>query len=131
MMGRRLIGYAWASPWTLAGCLAIPLALATGGRVAVHTGVIEISGGLFGWLLPRIGPGAGIAAVTIGHCVLATDEPGLRGTRAHERVHVAQFERWGPLFPFLYTAASLEAWLRGTDYYLDNRYEVEARRLTS
>lgn len=127
----RTAGYLWALPWTVVGAVGALLGRLSRGRVAIHTGVIEVSGGLFRWLLPRIGPGAGIEAITIGHCVWAATERGLDRTRAHERVHVVQFERWGPLFPPLYLFASLVAWVRGRDYYLDNRFEREARRLTS
>jgi hypothetical protein len=107
------------------------LARTTGGTLAWRSGIIESSGGLWGWLFPRIGPGTGIAAITIGHAVLAETENGLHRTRAHERVHVEQFERWGPFFPLLYLGASLVAWQRGGHYYLDNYFEREARRLTS
>lgn len=129
MIGIRVVRYLWASPWTVVGAvMAAPVALSRG-RVAVHTGVLEIHGGLLGKLLPRLGPG--IEAITIGHCVWAATERGLHQTRSHERVHVAQFERWGPLFPALYGAASVLAWWRGRHYYLDNHFEREARRLTA
>lgn len=131
MMLRRVFAYGWAAPCTLIAGIAAPVALATGGRIGIHSGVIEIWGGVFERLLPRVGPGLGIVAITVGHCVMATNECGLHQTRAHERVHVAQFERWGPLFPFLYAMSSVAAWARGADYYLDNHFEQEARRLTS
>jgi hypothetical protein len=71
-----------------------------------------------------------IAAITLGHVVLAQTRADLEQTRAHERVHVRQYERWGPFFPLLYLGASLAAWSRGDHPYLDNRFEREARRLT-
>jgi hypothetical protein len=76
---------------------------------------------VLGWL-----PGKA-AAITLGHVVLATDAATAALTREHERVHVAQFERWGVLFPALYAGASLLAWLGGGHYYRDNRFEVAAR----
>jgi hypothetical protein len=45
-------------------------------------------------------------------------------------VHVAQFERWGLLFLLAYPGESLLQLLRGRRPYLDNRFEVEARRLS-
>lgn len=123
--------YLWVAPWTAIGLLAALLARATGGTVSWRNGIIESAGGLWRWVLPRIGPGAGIAAITIGHTVLAETETGLHRTRAHERVHVAQFERWGPVFPLVYLAASFAAWWQGGHYYHDNFFEREARRLTS
>ena len=45
-------------------------------------------------------------ALTLGHVVLGVSQAALDDTRAHERVHVAQYERWGPLFLPAYLAAS-------------------------
>ena len=59
--------YLWAAPWTAVGLMAGLLARATGGTLAWRNGIIESSGGLWGWLFPRIGPGAGIAAISGGN----------------------------------------------------------------
>jgi len=123
--------YLWTAPWTALGMTGALVAVATGGSARWRNGIIEASGGIFRWLLPRIGPQGGIVAITIGHAVVATDRRSLDRTRDHERVHVRQFERWGPFFPALYGVASLLAILRGGDGYLDNHFEREARRLTS
>ncbi len=37
-------------------------------------------------------------AITLGHCVLGQSQGALDVTRFHERVHVRQYEWWGPLF---------------------------------
>lgn len=117
----------WALPVTLpAACLAL-LAPATGGRLTRRDGVLEASGGLLPALLHLLRPRLGIAAITLGHVVLARTEAELERTRAHERVHVRQFERWGLLFPLLYLGASVVALLRGGNAYWDNRFEREAR----
>ena len=50
-------------------------------------------------------------------------------SRSHERVHVAQYERWGLVFPLAYAASSLQALLRGQNAYRGNRFEKEANRL--
>jgi hypothetical protein len=68
------------------------------------------------------------AAMTLGHVILAVDQPTLDRWRAHERVHVRQAERWGPLFPLAYAAASAAAWGRGKDPYLENFFELEAQQ---
>ncbi|MEO8448520.1 MAG: hypothetical protein ABI647_01945 [Gemmatimonadota bacterium] len=125
---RRAARYAWASPVTVFGLGFAALAWLTGGRMAGVTGVLEASGGVLRWMLPRLVPGIQIAAITLGHVVLATDEATLELTRDHERVHVAQYERWGPLFPGLYGGASMAAWARGLHYYRDNKFEIEACR---
>ena len=48
-------------------------------------------------------------------------------TRAHERVHVRQYEWWGPLFVPAYLLAGLWALIHGGHPYFDNRFEREAR----
>ena len=65
--------------------------------------------------------------MTLGHVVLGCDAVGLESTRVHERVHVEQYERWGLLLLPAYMAASVAAYIRGGDYYFDNRFEREAR----
>jgi hypothetical protein len=123
------VGYVWAAPWTMVGALLFPITVLSGGIARIEHGVLELAGGVIRPLLRRLVPGRGIVAMTLGHTVLAADEASLHRTRDHERVHVAQYERWGLLFPLLYGGASLGAWARGRDSYLDNRFEREARRL--
>jgi hypothetical protein len=117
----------WALPTTLVGALLLAVAVATGGRAALVNGVFEAHGGwirrALGWLLRDRG---GVAAVTLGHVVLGASRSALAVTRAHERVHVAQCERWGPFFLPAYAIASLRALLRGGDPYRDNAFEREA-----
>ena len=64
--------------------------------------------------------------MTLGHVVLGRDRFLLEATRPHERVHVRQAERWGPLFIPAYLAASLIQLMRGKRPYEDNPFEVEA-----
>jgi hypothetical protein len=68
----------------------------------------------------------GASAITLGHVVLGRDERALAQTRAHERIHVRQYERWGAAFLPAYGAASLWAILSGGHYYFDNSFEREA-----
>ena len=122
----RLIHYAWAAPTTALGLLAGGLTLLSGGRVHRHTGVLEFHGGFARWLLRHRAVRA--SAMTLGHVILGRDRACLDGCRDHEQVHVRQVERWGPLFLPAYVVASLWAHLRGKHYYIDNRFEVDARR---
>ncbi|HEX9046570.1 MAG TPA: hypothetical protein VF988_06040 [Verrucomicrobiae bacterium] len=121
------IKYLWASPATLVGLCGGAVALALGGSMTVHTGVLEISlsakSRFSSWLAPRLP----FAAITFGHTVFAVSEPLQHLLRRHERVHVAQYELWGPLFLIAYPAESLLQFLRGRRAYLDNRFEVAAR----
>jgi hypothetical protein len=123
----RTFRYLWASPNTAVGALLVPCALA-GGGLHVVDGVLEIHGPVVHWMLRRCVPIAGgAAAITFGHIVAGCDEEALEMTRAHERVHVRQCERWGPLFIPAYLGASLVAWLRGAGAYDGNYFEREAR----
>jgi hypothetical protein len=119
--------YLWAFPTTAVGLLFAMVALASGGRGQVHSGVYEVSGGAITVFLQRytLLP-SGAAAITFGHVVLGQDATCLERTRAHERVHVRQAERWGPFFLPAYMVASLVAKWRGGDAYRDNAFEREA-----
>jgi hypothetical protein len=125
---RRAARRAWAGPVTLAGLALAPLALIGRGRgrVWVVRGVVEASGGLLGPLLARGNPWFPIQAITLGHVVLGVSAEVLDRCRVHERVHVRQYERWGPLFPLLYLASSAAALGRGRAGYADNAFEREA-----
>lgn len=123
----RLLVRAWALPTTAVGLVLLGIAVASGGRAKRVEGVIEVFGGLVGRVMERMRSShGGIAAVTLGHVVLGTSASALAETRAHERVHVAQCERWGPLFLPAYLAAGAWAWFRGGDPYRDNRFERQA-----
>ncbi|MEM7624527.1 MAG: hypothetical protein AAF333_02745 [Planctomycetota bacterium] len=120
------LAYAWTAPNTALGLLLALLCRATGGRVAVVGGVIEAGGGLR-WLLRQAwAGGGGASAMTLGHVVIAVDTATLDRSRVHERVHVRQYERWGPLFIPAYFVAALAARIRGGCPYFDNRFEREA-----
>lgn len=101
----------------------------TGARVAWRRGVLEAHGPRVAWWFDHLAPRRGILAMTLGHVVLGRDPAALDQTRAHERVHVAQCERWGVAFLPAYACASALAWLRGGDAYFDNAFEREAWRL--
>ncbi len=123
---RRVAGYLWAAPVSLA---ALPFALlgaATGGRARIHGGVLEAGGGILEPILTQTMPGFSIGAITLGHVILGASAKELAASRAHERVHVRQYERWGALFPLLYLGASLAALAGGRPVYAGNAFEREA-----
>lgn len=123
-----LIGLAivWASPWSALGCLLGLLNLLFGGTWQRRGRVLEFEGRFLKWLLGRAPVIGGAAAMTLGHTVIACSAQDLEWTRAHEFVHVQQYERWGPFFGPAYLLSSLWAWLRGRDPYRDNAFEREA-----
>ena len=127
MRTRRVLAYVWAAPASLLGLLFALLAL-RGGRLAIKDGVLEAQGPPVRWALTHVTiVRGGVAAITFGHVVLGRDSDALEWTRTHERVHVAQYERWGPFFLPAYVAASLWAFVCGGDFYLDNAFERAAR----
>ena len=116
---------AWASPNTLIGLLFVGIAIATRGRARVRNGAIEVYGGAVTWFLKKA-LYIEAAAMTLGHVILGQDEAQLERCAGHERVHVAQCQKWGPLFLPLYGLSSGLAWWRGKNPYRDNIFEVEA-----
>lgn len=126
----RTVAYLWALPTTAVGLLFVPAALATGGGVQVVAGVLEVYGGLVAGFLRYCTPlRGGASAMTLGHVVLGRSPELLDFTRAHERVHVRQVERWGPLFIPAYFLLSLVVFLKGGRAYEDNPFEREAYAL--
>ena len=125
---RRALAYAWALPNTLLGIVLSVTALVSGGRAAIVDGAMEVHGGAATFLLRHLVLlRGGASAMTVGHVVLGRDVENLERTRAHERVHVRQYERWGPFFLPAYLGASVVAATRGRHYYLDNPFERAAR----
>ena len=122
----RPVVYGWAAPTTAVGLVAGALTLATGGRAQRVRGAIEFHGGFARWFLERRAVRA--SAMTLGHVILGRDVGCLESCRDHEQAHVRQVEQWGIAFLPAYVAASVWAKARGRHYYLDNWFEVDARR---
>ena len=122
--------YLWAAPNTALGVLLLPLVWLTGGRGQIRDGVIELYGGVLDPLLRYCVPiRGGAEAMALGHIVIAVSCRALEETRAHERVHVRQYERWGPFFLPAYFLASLSAAVAGKGAYHGNYFEQQARQL--
>jgi len=119
--------YIWASPNSFIGLLFLPIVFLTDGRFQIVDGVLELHGSVVSWVLRHcvLMPG-GAAAITFGHVVLGRDREALSLTRVHERVHVRQYERWGPAFIPAYLVAALWGLVTGTGAYYGNVFEREA-----
>jgi hypothetical protein len=127
MFVKRFWFYLWAMPTTAVGAVLALAALATGGKMHVVNGVAEVSGGFVSFFLRRCTLlRGGASAMTLGHIVIGRDQACLDWSRDHERIHVRQCERWGPLFIPAYLAACAVAWARGKHPYRDNVFEREA-----
>ena len=118
----------WASPYTLFGLAVGAIGLCTGGHGRIRGRVVEFHGGAVHWFVARLPGAGGPMAITFGHTVLGRTAADLDVSRRHERVHVRQYERWGPLFGPVYLLCSLGLWLRGKRAYEDNPFEREAFR---
>jgi hypothetical protein len=127
----RLLGYLWATPWTLIFLLMLLVAWALR-RVKP----VRWAHGAWDWQVTR-GRGLewlldGWVAVTLGWICLWTNRPHWLGIDApymdervyvlHERRHLTQNMIFGPLFYPLYILGSLLAWS-----YHDNPFEIDAR----
>lgn len=122
----RLFAYFWAFPATLLGLFFWPSSVTHGGARIVD-GVLELHGPLVRFFLTRCTLlEGGASAMTLGHVVIGRDAQLLELTRSHERVHVRQYERWGPFFIPAYLGISAVLWYRGRPAYMDNPFEREA-----
>jgi hypothetical protein len=120
----RTVAYAWASPTTLVGLTAGVLTLCSGGKAQWRQGALEFHGGFSRWFAER----QRFSAMTLGHVIIGRDPRALDACRDHEQAHVRQVERWGAAFIPAYLFASFWAWKCGRHYYLDNWFEIDARR---
>lgn len=123
-----LIGYAWAAPASVVGLALGLLACALGAQAEVVDGTLEVGGGRLGGLVSRLPRFLHFGAITFGHVIVGVDPAALNRSRAHERIHVGQYERWGILFFPLYLGPSLRLFLRGRQPYWENHFERDARR---
>lgn len=123
-----LAGYAWAAPYSALGLVFGLVAVLLGARMRVRRGALEVGGG---WLGAAAARRCSYSAMTLGHVILGIDEATLDRVRAHEQVHVRQYERWGPLFLPAYFLSSLLQFVRGKRPYRDNHFERQAYAQTA
>jgi hypothetical protein len=127
MLMSSLMKALWVAPCTAVGALPALLLCALGGSARRVAGVVEVAFDDDRHPMARALDRIPFSAITLGHIVLARTHACHRVHRAHERVHVAQYERWGPLFFVLYAGSSAWQVLRGRRPYLDNHFERQAR----
>lgn len=126
-----LLRLLWVAPNSLLGVLIAVPVLWRGGFARAIDGTIEVS-----WHGDRVPTRSWthrlpFVAITLGHVIVGVSDEVLERLRSHEQAHVRQYERWGPFFLPAYALASLLAMARGGRAYLDNAFEVEARRLAA
>ena len=121
-----LVKILWTSPNTLIGIAIGCFGLVFGGRVRIRGQAIEFYGGGVKWLIHQLPHGQFTLAFTLGHVILGQTDASLDIARKHEAVHIAQYERWGPLMLPAYLVGSIYAWSTGKRFYRDNPFEREA-----
>lgn len=128
---RRVVRMLWASPCSAVGIVLACILLLAGGRARWSSGALEVTYrenqagcGKLARKLPFRG-------IVFGHVILAVTREELLSIGPHERVHVQQYGRWGPLFFFAYGASSLWQLIRGRSAYWDNHFEIQARALSA
>lgn len=124
-----LLRVLWVAPNSLLGVVVALPVLWRGGFARAVDGTIEVS-----WHGDRVPARSWtdhlpFVAITLGHVILGVSDDQLTRLRAHEQAHVCQYERWGPAFLLAYGLASVVAMARGGRAYVDNVFEVEARRV--
>ncbi|MFO1062983.1 MAG: hypothetical protein U0892_03805 [Pirellulales bacterium] len=116
----------WASPYSLLGISIGVLGLVSGGKCRIRSGALEFYGGFTALFVRSLPTGPYTLGMTLGHTIIGQTAAGLDVCCLHERVHVKQFERWGPFMGPAYLLCSAVLWLCGKDAYRDNPFEVEA-----
>ena len=120
--------YIWAFPNSLIGLAFVPFTALTRGGIEVVDGVLEVHSPFVAWVLQHCMPiSGGATAITFGHVVLGRDRASLSQTRLHERVHVRQYERWGPLFLPIYLVSALWPGTHWMETQADRWAETTAR----
>ena len=105
--------YIWASPASVLGVCAAGIASLAGAEIKRVCGVLEVSLAPRSAMLCTAVACLPFAAITLGHVVIACSAEEQAAHRAHERVHVVQYEVWGPVFLLAYPLESLYQALRG------------------
>ncbi|MDO9199072.1 signal peptide prediction [Rhodoferax sp.] len=122
----RLIAYTWAAPNTALGALAGLVMLCLGGRVQIVAGVAEFHGGWAGSCVTALPGRFRFGAMTLGHVILGISQTELCALRAHEHVHVRQYEQWGLFFLPAYALSSVWQVAQGRSAHRNNFFEKQA-----
>jgi hypothetical protein len=123
----QIARYVWAAPCSLFGILLAAPTFLLGASACGVDGVFEVALTYKPGSRDRLAKLLPFSAITFGHIVIGIDVDILARLRAHERVHVRQYEQWGVLFFIAYPLASLIQVARGRRPYWHNYFEVQAR----
>lgn len=129
--GLRAAKLAWAAPCSLLGLIAGALSLLCGGTVRHASGTLEFTLGHSEASCRPVARLLPFRAIALGHVIIAVGRLELARLRAHELVHVRQYERWGIVFFVAYAASGVWQVLNGRHAYWHNHFEVQARLLSN
>ncbi|MGZ3159367.1 MAG: signal peptide prediction [Burkholderiaceae bacterium] len=126
----QIAKYVWASPCSLVGVIFACMVILFGGRISRSSGTLEVAYREYQPLANTPARRLPFRAITFGHVIIAITRQELELLRAHERIHVQQYEHWGIAFFAAYAGSSIWQLLMGRNAYWDNWFEVEARLRT-
>jgi hypothetical protein len=127
MLWLKLTRALWASPCSVVGLALAAFPLAAGGKAKWSQGALEVTYRQSNAHCGRFARALPFRGIVFGHVILAVTREELAVIGVHERVHVEQYERWGPLFFLAYGASSLWQLVGGRNPYWHNHFEVQAR----
>lgn len=130
-MFRLIVKTLWVLPSSIVGLGPAIAIVLLGGEVRRNQGTLEVTYRKRFSHCGHLTKSLPFRGITFGHVILAVTEEELERLRAHERVHVRQYERWGIFFFPAYLGSSLWQLVRGRRAYWDNYFEVQARRESS
>jgi hypothetical protein len=127
----KLLRLLWALPCSIVGLLLAAIPLAAGGTARWSAGALEVTYRSSKAHCGKLARALPFRGIVFGHVILAVTRDELAVIGPHERVHVAQYERWGPAFLLAYGASSLWQLACGRNPYWHNHFEVQARALSN
>ena len=110
---------------------SLHIVLLLGGKASRASGVLEVTLSESEASSPAFTSHLPFRAIALGHVIIAVGRQELGQLRAHELIHVQQYERWGIAFFVAYAASSVWQLLNGRSAYWDNQFEVQARVLSA
>lgn len=122
-----LLKHLWAAPCSAVGLAVAAIPLSLGGRARVSAGALEVTYRERPDDCGRLASRLRFRAIVFGHVILAVTREELQHIGPHERVHVEQYEHWGPFFFVAYGLSSLWQLVRGRSPYWHNHFEIQAR----
>lgn len=120
----------WASPYTALGLTLGSAVLLAGGSARWASGALEVTYRESDASCGKLARTMRFRGIVFGHVILAVTSEELQNIGPHERVHVEQYERWGPAFIFAYGASSAWQLFRARNPYWCNYFERQARELS-